>query len=66
MIIEKSHQQCPSFFLMSIGGIKYEYGIFWVLIFLGKGYNLMPAVEVALVWNTDWAEQEQQLVWEYW
>ena len=51
---------------MSIGGIKYEYGIFWALFFLGKGYNLMPAVEVALVWNTDWAEQEQQLVWEYW
>ena len=67
-MITKSHQQCPSFcsfFLMLMCGIKCEYGIFWVLIFLGEGYNLMLAVEVALVWNPDWAEHEQQLVWEY-
>ena len=37
------------FFLMLMCGIKCEYGIFWVLIFLGKGYNLILAVEVALV-----------------
>ena len=34
---------------MLMCGIKCEYGIFWVLIFLGKGYNLILAVEVALV-----------------
>ena len=51
---------------MLMCGIKCEYGIFWVLIFLGEGYNLMLAVEVALVLNPDWAEHEQQLVWEYW
>ena len=45
-------------------GIKCEYGMFWVLIFLGEGFDLMLAVEVALVWNPDWVEQEQQLVWE--
>ena len=38
--------------------------MFWVLIFLGEGFDLMLAVEVALVWNPDWVEQEQQLVWE--
>ena len=47
-------------------GIECKYGIFLVLIFLGEGYNLMLAVEVSLVWNPDWSEQEQQLVWEYW
>ena len=51
---------------MLMCGIKCEYGIFWVLVFLGEVYNLILAVEVALVWNPDWAEQEQQLVWEYW
>ena len=67
-MITKSHQVLlfVLFFLMLMCGIKCEYGIFWVLVFLGEVYNLILAVEVALVWNPDWAEQEQQLVWEYW
>ena len=70
-MITKSHQQCPSFcsfffILMLMCGIKCEYGIFWVLNFLAEGYNLMFAVKVALVWNPDLEDHEQQLVWEYW